>query len=122
MQNRNRIKVTKQGLKDLGGKGVNPTGQLESSATISLDSSENWIRLQGEQPGTPAKGTGWLTEFLGRLDTSLKSTPSPSPAPGPQQPHLSLPGDFLSAMLKLQTPTASPSNLQTGHFSPREES
>lgn len=66
MQDRVRIKVTEQGLKELGGKGVNPTGQLESSATISLGSSENWTRLQGEQHGTPAKGTGSLC-FWGGL-------------------------------------------------------
>lgn len=122
MQDRVRIKVTEQGPKELGGKGVKPTGQLESSATISLGSSENWTRLQGEQHGTPAKGTGWLPAFLGRFDMSLKSSPGPSPAPGPQQAHLSLPGDFFAAMLKLQPPTSSPSDLQTGHLSPREES
>lgn len=53
-RSRNRTKVIEWGLKDLGGRGVSLTFQFNSGATISLDSSENRIRLQGEQTGTPA--------------------------------------------------------------------
>lgn len=45
---RDRIKFTDQVLKDLGRKGVSPIQQFKSSATISLDLSENWIILQGD--------------------------------------------------------------------------
>lgn len=48
------MKVIERGLKDLSGRSAGLTFQFNSDATISLDSSENGIRLQGEQTGTPA--------------------------------------------------------------------
>lgn len=45
---RGGIKFAEQGLKDLGRKGVSPMQQFKSSATVSLDLSGNWIRLQGD--------------------------------------------------------------------------
>lgn len=47
------MKVIEQGLKDLGERGVGLTFQLNTGTTISLDSSKNWIRHQGEQTGIP---------------------------------------------------------------------
>lgn len=53
-RSRDRTKVIEQGLKDLGGRGVGLTFQLNSGASISLDLSENWIIPQAEQTGIPA--------------------------------------------------------------------
>lgn len=46
---RDRIKFTEQRLEDLDRKGISLIQQFNSSATVILSLSENWIGLQGER-------------------------------------------------------------------------
>lgn len=46
---RDRIKLTEQRLEDLDRKGISQIQPFNSSATIMLSLSENWIGLQGER-------------------------------------------------------------------------